>query len=456
MLPTPEIIAKYNRPGPRYTSYPTALEFSEDFSADAIVEDLRQQSGPLSLYFHLPFCQKLCWFCGCNTIINRDRDKATVYLDYLEKELELYDAIRSPQRPVVQLHFGGGTPNFLRPEQIDRLGGLIHKRFKFEAEAECSVELDPRQLTYEHVEAFRRMGVTRASFGVQDINEDTQKAINRIQPHELNVEAANNLRRAGFHSLNIDLVYGLPFQTVDKFKRTLNATLELDPDRFAIFNYAHVPWMKPAQKLLTRHTELPNAGLKLQLFKLIIETLTEAGYVYIGLDHFAKPTDELVLAQNNGTLQRNFQGYSTRAGAEIQAMGVSSIGMTARNYHQNVKELDPYYASLDAGKLPFFKSLTLTDEDQRRRTIIMRLMCDMALDYDRLSELLNLDFRERYAAEIKALDAFVQDGLLEQTGSGVVVTAPGRLLIRNIAMTFDEHTPKPGTSDKSNRFSRTI
>lgn len=448
-----DLIRKYDVPGPRYTSYPTAVQFSEDFSRDQLLADLRShyaEPRDLSLYFHLPFCETLCWFCGCTTVISKDHSKSERYLRYLEKEIALTAPVMHRDSRVRQLHFGGGTPNFFSPEQIRRLGQLIHGHFTFAPDAECSVELDPRRLTRDHVAAFRGMGVTRASFGIQDFNPLVQEAVNRVQPKALSDQAAAWIRELGFESLNVDLIYGLPHQTPETFAQTIELALELRPDRFAVFNYAHVPWMKPAQKIVEKSV-LPTAEVKLAMLKLVIETLTARGYVYVGMDHFALESDELAVAQRARTLQRNFQGYSTRAGADIVAFGMSSISQTPTHFRQNEKDLDSYYAHLDAGELPWTRARFLTDEDRIRREVIMRLMCDLELDFDALGTRLGINFREHFARELAAFGPAADDGLVRLTSSGLTVTDTGRLLVRNLAMNFDAYL---GSSEK--RFSRTI
>ncbi len=448
-----DLIRKYNVPGPRYTSYPTAVQFTDAFQPQQIIDDLRATNAiarDLSLYFHLPFCETLCWFCGCTTVITKDHTRGSRYIDYLAREIELMRPLLHPDSQAVQLHFGGGTPNFFHPDQIRRLGELIHRNFTFKPGAEMSVELDPRRLTREHVQAFRDMGVTRASFGIQDFDPKVQESVNRIQPKELSDNAAAWIHALGFESLNVDLIYGLPHQTPETFARTIELALELKPDRFAIFNYAHVPWMKPAQKIVERAV-LPTPEVKLAMLKLVIETLTARGFVYIGMDHFARETDELAVAQRAHTLQRNFQGYSTRAGSDIHGFGMSSISQTPTHYRQNEKALDAYYKRLDAGELPWTRACFLTQEDQIRREVIMRLMCDLELDYDRLGRALGIDFRTHFAREIESFAGPAADGLVTLHEGGVKVTESGRLLIRNLAMTFDAYI---ATAEK--RFSKTI
>jgi oxygen-independent coproporphyrinogen-3 oxidase len=444
------LVRKHNRPGPRYTSYPTALQFRDDTDPARLVAAAQAERGGISLYFHLPFCESLCWFCGCNKVITNDSAKADLYLDALEREVAMFPADALREREVVQLHFGGGTPNFLSPGQIARLGRLLRKYFVFAPDAECSVELDPRPLTRDHVRAFRDLGMQRASFGIQDVNRDVQVAVHRVQDEECNRRAFTWLREEGFDSVNVDLIYGLPGQTPETYAQTLAQVLAYNPDRFAVFSYAHVPWMVPSQKILER-AQLPEAETKLSMLKLVIETLTGAGYGFIGMDHFAKPDDELVKALESRTLQRNFQGYSTRGGTEIRGFGVSSISQTARTYRQNHKTLEKYYESLAAGRLPIERGIELTDEDVLRRHVIMRLMCDFALDYAPIENEFGVSFAEHFAGSLEKLSDFRTDGLVEDGARGMRVTEAGRLFIRNIAMCFDAYAA-PGEG----RHSKTI
>jgi oxygen-independent coproporphyrinogen-3 oxidase len=448
-----ELVKKYNVPGPRYTSYPPATQFTNEVSPEILEEKIRrnnQAAGDLSLYFHLPFCQTLCWFCGCTTVITTDQKRSADYVKYLEREMDLMKPLVNPKRKVVQLHFGGGTPTFSLPDEIRRLGGMIRSRFTFADDIEAGVEVDPRRLTRDHLVALREVGFNRASMGVQDNEPAVQKAIHRIQPLEMTKQTVDWLRELGFQSVNIDLIYGLPYQTPQSFEQTLDEILSLAPDRFAIFSYAHVPWLKPTQKAMEK--ALPSAETKLELLKLTIEKLTSEGYLYIGMDHFAKADDELAVAQRKKTLQRNFQGYSTRGGADIYAFGMSAISQANDFYWQNLKDLPAYYGALDAGKLPLHRGCLLSAEDKLRRTTIMRLMCDLSLDYAAMSNLLGTDFKEHFARELESLDDLEADGLVMKTPQGLMVTELGRLLIRNIAMRFDAYT----MTRKENRFSRTI
>ena len=445
------LVPKYDRPGPRYTSYPTAVQFSPGCDRDALTRAAASAGEPLSLYFHLPFCETLCWFCGCFTVITRDRDRAGRYLDLLEQEMALYCERRGSLPSVSQLHFGGGTPNFLEPGQIIRLGEAIHSRFRLLPDAEASVELAPRYLTRDHVAAFASIGIRRGSFGVQDIDPDVQAAIHRHQPHPLNRQTAAWLRAEGFQSVNIDLMYGLPHQTPQSFRKTLEAVLELEPDRIAVFNYAHVPWLRPAQLQLEK-AGLPSPEAKLEILISLVDHLVHAGYEMIGLDHFARPGDELAQARSNGTLQRNFQGYSTRAGSAIAAFGVSAISQTPGSYHQNTKDLLAYGTELEAGRLPIDRGVLLTEDDRIRRHVIHRLMCDLRIDFATILEPFGLTWEETFPHAAEALVPFAEDGLVAIDRRGVTVSPLGRFFLRNLSMIFDAYLPAtPGGT-----YSRTV
>ena len=445
-----ELIAKYNRPGPRYTSYPTAVHFKEVDDPKPFLAPTRESDKPLSLYFHLPFCETLCWFCGCNTIITKDHDRVGDYRSLLEAEMDAFTKLIQPGREVHQLHFGGGTPNFFPAPEIEALGQSIRSRFSFASDAECSVELAPAHLSEEQVAAFASFGVRRASFGIQDIDPGVQEAIHRIQPQETNVRTMEWLRKHGFESVNIDLIYGLPGQTVASFEKTLETVLTLDPDRFAIFNYAHVPWMKPAQKMLEK-AGLPTPGEKVEMLRFIVRFLTSRGYRYIGMDHFAKPGDELVAAQEAKSLQRNFQGYSTRAGLEIAAFGVSSISQTEDSYRQNHKNLESYRHYLARDQLPVEKGCLVTREDKIRRDAIHRIMCDLEIDRETFGQRWGIVFDEFFAAGAGGLAELAADSLLTDDGRFLRVTEAGRLFLRNIAMCFDSDL-RVGEG----RYSRTV
>lgn len=438
-----ELIHKYNQPAPRYTSYPTALKFCvvDDIESGKAMYMDAEDEGPFSLYFHLPFCRSLCWFCGCTKIISTDESLADKYIDYLEKEVALVRPSIQADRKAIQLHFGGGSPNFLTPKQIERLSDLIHSNFEFEADAEMSVELDPRTLTEEKVKSFQRMGINRASIGVQDVNAKVQKAVHRIQPTTMNYETIRWLNDAGIKELNVDLIYGLPYQTPKTFAKTLDEVIAYDPDRFALFSYAHVPWSVPAQKILEK-SPLPSPDEKIEMLMLAMDKFKTAVYRHIGMDHFTKPTDPLAIAQESKTLQRNFQGYSLHNNTQICSFGISAISQSRRNYRQNVKDLEKYYRALDEGNFPIERGYVLTEEDTIRRQVIMRLMCDMELDFSELGEEIHIDFRSHFRDELRQLKLLEEDGLITLNEKRLQVTPIGRLLIRNIAVVFDAYFGK--------------
>jgi oxygen-independent coproporphyrinogen III oxidase len=448
------LVRKYSVPGPRYTSYPPATHFTEAVTFDQVAERLGagyDTERDLSLYFHLPFCYSLCWYCGCTNVITRQQDQSATYLAYLDKEMALMGRFLNPRRKVVQIHFGGGSPTFLLPDELRRLGALIRSRFQVATDVEASIEIDPRRMSRDHVKAMREAGFNRASLGVQDYSPEVQAAVHRDQPRELTERMAGWLREDGFQSLNIDLIYGLPLQTPESFANTLDQVLELKPNRFAIFSYAHVPWIKPHQRIF-KDEVLPSAETKLLLLKTAIEKLTSVGYVYIGMDHFARVDDELAVAQHRKTLQRNFQGYSTRAGADIFAFGMSSISQASGMFWQNQKDLPLYYGRLDNGHSPVAKGYFMTEDDGVRRWTIMRLMCDLGLDYRSLSQTLGIDFTRYFARELDSLADLEADGLLLRRAESLEVTDVGRLLIRNIAMRFDAYLAQ----EKEKRYSKTI
>jgi len=438
-ISTRELISKYNRPGPRYTSYPTALQFQDVADPVALLKETSDSTDPISLYYHLPFCESLCWFCACTTVITCNRSKADLYLDALEKEMDLtLPYLNAGNRLVKQLHFGGGSPSFQTPEQLDRVCSDIYKRFRFAPDAEISAELDPRTLTEEKVKVLARHGFNRASFGIQDVDPKVQKAVHRIQPDEMNRQCIKWVRDAGIKSVNTDLIYGLPYQTVDSFRKTLETVLSYEPDRLAVFSYAHVPWVAPAQKILERST-LPDPEVKFAMLLETIDILTSSGYVYIGMDHFAKQGDELAHALENGGLHRNFQGYTTMAGLEMIGFGMSSISQNSISYRQNRKELDDWHAAIADNKLPAHKGYHMTDEDKLRKELIMTIMCSGNVVYGQFNNKFGIDFEKHFAGGIAALEEPAKDGLVEFNDKGFTVTSEGRLLLRNIAMPFDEY-----------------
>jgi oxygen-independent coproporphyrinogen III oxidase len=440
------LIRKYDKAGPRYTSYPTAPMFHTGIGAADYADSLARvgaAQAPLSLYLHVPFCDTVCYYCGCSKIATKQRQRAVPYVEYLLKEIDLLADTLGGARPVTQLHWGGGTPTFLNEQQIRAVMGRLHSRFAFvpDAEGEYGIEIDPRECNADTVRVLREVGFNRMSMGVQDFEPAVQKAVNRIQSKEQTLAVLEQARQHGFQSINIDLMYGLPFQTVESFDRTLDTIIDFSPDRIALFNYAHLPHMFMPQRRIDEG-DLPSAAEKLNILEHSIGKLLAAGYVFIGMDHFAKPDDELAVAQRQGKLYRNFQGYSTHADAELVGLGITSIGYVDGTFYQNVKDLEGYYAALDAGRFPVFRGYKLSDEDHLRRHVIMRLMCDFALDYAAVEKKFAIDFRDHFADGLADLEAMAEDGLVELRADGLTVLPAGRLLIRNIAMAFDEHLRK--------------
>ncbi len=451
-----ELIKKYDRPGPRYTSYPPAPAFSSTFTADDFLQSLKENNASaseISLYYHIPFCDTLCYFCGCNMLITHSRERIAEYLDYLKKEMELSAPYLNKSRKVGQLHWGGGTPSYLNPDEITSLTKSIRKDFVFSEDIEAGVEIDPRGLTFEHMQAFRDSGFNRVSMGVQDFEPRVQEAVNRIQPEEITRDAVEWSRKLGFHSINLDMIYGLPYQTLKSFENSLEKIIDISPERIAVFNFAHVPWLKSHQKLIDKNT-LPAPEVKLDILKMTIELLTGSGYVYIGMDHFAKPTDELAIAQRNKTLYRNFQGYSTHAGADLYAFGNSAISEFSHVYSQNYKSLNDYYKSLDDKRFPVVLGYRMTQDDIIRQYVITRLMCDMELNKREIGERFGIDFNAYFADAFPKFAEFVQDDLLELSDDFIVVKGMGRLVIRNIAMAFDAYLEK--MMKEKPIFSRTV
>ncbi len=436
-----DILKKYSRPGPRYTSYPTAPHFTPEFGPEDFERAIREsnhtaENGDISLYFHFPFCPQLCYYCGCNVIISRNETRINRYLEYLKKEIQLLRRLIHPDRKVTQMHWGGGTPNYLQPQQIRTIFQAIRDAFPFTEDAEISVEIDPRTLTPEHLPLFRELGFNRLSFGVQDFEHQVQVTINRLQPEDMTRRVVEESRALGFPSINVDLIYGLPYQTEETFQRTIDKIIDISPDRLAVFNYAHVPWLKKHQRVIPEEA-LPTPEVKLRLFKMTIEQLTEAGYVFIGMDHFARPDDELSIAQKTRTLYRNFQGYSPRAGAEVFALGITSISQLQRIYAQNVKDTRRYEQLLDSGKIPTHVGIALTDDDVLRRHVINELMCNNRLQKPAVEARFRIQFDQYFADALEALKPLQADGLVELDSDEIRVTEQGRFVVRNIAMAFD-------------------
>ncbi len=451
------LLEKYSKAGPRYTSYPTAPYFTEAFGEKEWLDELNQTQASgrdMSLYVHIPFCDTLCYYCGCNMVATHDYSKADAYLGYLFEEIDRAAALISPGRMARQVHWGGGTPTFLKPADIRRLFQHLASRFRIAPDAEISCELDPRELSREHIAALAESGFNRVSMGVQDLDDKVQQAVNRVQPESLILQVYGWLREAGFNSINIDLMVGLPHQTVESFSPTLDKILALGPDRLAVFNYAHVPWMKKHQKLIIE-SDLPDLPAKLALQKLMMERLADAGYVYIGMDHFAKADDEIVQAQQSKTLYRNFQGYTTHKDCDIYAFGVSAISQTAEVYVQNAKNLAEYQRRIASGGLATERGLRISHDDMIRRETISGIMCDLELDKAKFGQQWGVDFDVFFADALNDLKDLAADGLITLEPGVIRVTETGRIFLRNIAMPFDAYLRQQTTESKP-RYSKTL
>lgn len=438
-----DLLKRFAKPGPRYTSYPPAPAFHAEYDARRLEVDLilnnDDNTRPLSLYLHIPFCDTLCYFCGCTTFITKDRSQIRRYLNALKQEIAKWAWYVKKERRVEQMHWGGGTPSYLEPDEIRELAGFVRELFHIAPDAEFSVEIDPRGLRFEHVQAFKESGVNRLSLGVQDFDERVQRAVNRIQPESLTRDAITWARQIGIDQINVDLIYGLPLQNVETFGKTLQKIVELAPNRIAVFNFAYVPWMKPHQKLL--HPEdLPTPEMKLQLLHSTIETLGRAGYEYIGMDHFARPDDELAIAQKTKTLHRNFQGYSTKAGADLYGFGLSSISHFGTVYAQNAKTLPLYLEAAERGQFATKLGYRMSKDDEIRKFVIMRLMCDLEVDKAEVERRFGIMFDEYFDRSLDKLQEFINEGLVQQSLSAIRVVGAGRYVLRNIALCFDAYT----------------
>jgi len=453
-----ELIKRYDKSGPRYTSYPTAIQFHEGFAEPqyqtiARATNTESQQRPLSLYFHIPFCDTVCFYCGCNKIATKDRSKAQPYLDRVYRELALQAELYDDDRYVDQLHWGGGTPTFISHEQMRELMAETQRHFRLRDDdsGEYSIEIDPREVQGDTIKLLRELGFNRMSLGAQDFEPVVQQAVNRIQTEEQTFAVLDQARQEGFKSISIDLIYGLPLQTMVSFERTLDKVIAASPDRLSIFNYAHLPELfKPQRRI--NEAELPQPAVKLDILQMTIEKLAAAGYVYIGMDHFARPDDELAIAQREQTLYRNFQGYSTHAECDLIGIGVTSIGKVGRSYSQNYKGIEEYYQAIDSGHLPVFRGVELDDDDVLRRDVITRLMCHFELDMTAIEKEYGLSFADYFAIELEALQTMQQDGLLEVSDKLIRVMPRGRLLIRNVCMVFDRYLREPSQQ----RFSKVI
>jgi len=452
-----DLIVRYGGRGPRYTSYPTALQFNDELTADvyrAKAQESNESDVPLSLYVHIPFCHSLCYYCGCNKIVTRNEDRVARYMEMLYKEIEMQSKLFDRKRKVEQLHFGGGTPTYLDKEQLAALMDHLRASFTFdESEAhEFSIEVDPRTVDAERIRELRALGFNRLSLGIQDFHEPVQQAVNRAQSPDEVQELMDSAREAGFGSISFDLIYGLPLQSVETFDKTLDVVIAMKPDRLAVYNYAHLPERFKGQRMINSD-DIPTPETKLDLLHHTIDKLCDAGFIYIGMDHFALPDDELVLARQNSTLQRNFQGYSTHRQCDMIALGVSGIGSIGNMFAQNSITTMEYEEIIESGELPIVKGLLIDDDDLIRAAVIQDLMCYDSLSFDDFGAAHNIDFREYFASEIEKLDVLEKDDLIVLSDAGIEITPRGRLLLRNIAMTFDRYID---LEENEHRFSKAI
>lgn len=451
------LIKKYDKPGPRYTSYPTAPQFNDKFTPEMYLDEIiktnsKEKMPDLSLYYHIPYCDTLCYFCGCNMLVTRNRERIKEYIKYLKNETDYLRTYINSDRKVTQLHWGGGTPTHLNPDEIFELVNYISSSFNFSQDIEAGCEIDPRGLTKEHLKALREGGFNRISMGVQDFEEKVQKAVNRIQPESITRQVVSWVKELGFSSINLDLMYGLPFQTYESFEKTVDTVIDISPDRIAVFNYAHLPWLKKHMGLI-KAEDLPKPEEKLRILKMTIEKLTAAGYTFIGMDHFAKPEDELSIALREKKLYRNFQGYSTHAGTDLYGFGVSSISQLDRIYAQNMKTEKEYFNLLNAETLPITKGYYLSDDDLLRRYVITKIMCDFELNFADVENKFNIVFNKYFENALQGLKGMIEDNLLRITDNKISITDMGRLLIRNIAMNFDGYIER---KEDTGKYSRTV
>jgi len=453
-----DLIRRYDTLGPRYTSYPTAVQFTTDFSLKDYLGGINHSNedpipSPLSLYLHIPFCDTICYYCGCSKVITKDKSKATPYIKLLKQEIKLQGALFAKDRHVTQIHWGGGTPTFLSDEEIHGIIECIRENFNVPAshELEFGIEVDPRTVNQERLKNLSNLGFNRISFGVQDFDAKVQKSVNRVQSTEQIKQHIHNARKFDFQSINIDLMYGLPNQTTDSFSKTLDTTIELDPNRIAIYNYAHLPDMFKPQRRINEE-ELPSAEEKLNILQLSINKLQDAGYVYIGMDHFAKKSDSLVEAQKNGSLHRNFQGYSTHADCDMIAMGITAISRIGDNYSQNVRTIDEYGTYLKQNKIPIFRGIELEADDLLRQEVINQLMCNNQLDIKKLERKWKINFKSYFKSSLDNLQKMADDNLIKIESTKLVITSSGRLLTRSICMQFDRYLEQKNDV----RFSKVI
>lgn len=447
------LVRRFDVSGPRYTSYPTADRFDYAFKEERFIPYLQERAQsdnnpPLSVYFHLPFCRSLCYFCACNKIITQDHGRSAEYIRYVSKEMELLAPHLGKDRRTVQLHLGGGTPTFMSNDELAMLMDETRRHFEFTPDAELGVEIDPRTVNAQTLTFLSSLGFNRCSFGVQDFDPAVQAAVNRIQPVDMVEGVVKAARDSGYESVNADLIYGLPKQTLESFARTVDEIIRISPDRIALYNYAHLPSRFKAQRMV-KPEDLPSAETRLQIFLLSTRRLLEAGYIYIGLDHFAKPNDELNLARRDNSLHRNFQGYTTRAECDLVGFGVSAIGKVGRSYSGNVRTVNAYYESLDAGKLPVERGYDLSTDDVLRREVIMILMCSMPLRFSEVGEKYGINFEEYFGAELERLRPYEEVGFMETRDGVITVTPKGRLFVRALGMVFDKYLNQPTVSTYS-------
>jgi oxygen-independent coproporphyrinogen III oxidase len=451
-----EFVERYNRPGPRYTSYPTAPVWTDSFGPgdyESAIEEANRQASPVSLYMHLPFCESLCLFCACNVIIRKDKSGTPPYLATLKREIDHISRGVSNSRQVTQFHWGGGTPTYLSPQQMEDLFTYTRERFNFARDAEIGIEVDPRVTSPAHMESLRWLGFNRLSMGIQDFKEDVQKAINRVQPYETTRDLIAHARQLGFDSINVDLIYGLPYQTGESFAHTVEQIVSLSPDRIAMFSYAHVPWLKKQQGSFVGH--LPEGMQKFDIFRNGLLKFLEAGYSYIGMDHFAKEDDELAVSQRNRTLHRNFQGYTTKAGADLYGMGITAISSVQKTYAQNYREISDWEKALNERGLATMRGYRLSEDDLIRREVISRLLCHTVIVKDEISGKFGIDFDEYFAPELNRLKMPQEDGLVVVDSTEIRTSWLGRIFIRNLAMVFDPYLEKQQLAARP-LFSKTL
>lgn len=456
-----ELLEKYSVSVPRYTSYPTAPEWKETFTKDDFLkatERGNENNSPVSLYFHLPFCESQCYFCACNVVISKKRDVVDPYISHLKEEIKHIAKHISKKRIVEQIHLGGGTPTYFTPDELKDFLSVVKENFTFSKDLESGVEVDPRVTTKEHLEALSGLGFNRMSMGIQDFDLKVQEAVNRVQPYEQTKKLFDDARKLGFKSINVDLIYGLPYQTKESFSKTIELILKLNPDRIALFHYAHLPMMVPHQGKYINSDSLPNSSEKIKIFQYALKILTENGYVFIGLDHFAKPDDELSLARKNKTLHRNFQGYTTKAGCDLYGFGITAISNVQKTFSQNVKKINPYYEKIESGELTLFRGFNLNNDDILREEVIMKILCHGEIDKKEIESKYNLNFDEYFSYELTLLKEFENEKLVTNPFDSIFcITALGQFFLRNIASTFDyylQETKKKNERQKT--YSKSI